>query len=344
MAPGGTSPVAAATSRLKRLAAKVAVVPVAEAGYLAYRRTDSTPRLAYAAMRRTFAVAPRAFERLARRAARESTERFGEHAAPGILSGSIDEALVALRRDGYHVLDELLPAAECDDLAHTARRAVCMLVGAQPGTPARAHFDPEHPLAARYEVDERDVLESGAAQRLVADQSVFELSRRYLGASPVQDLVTMWWSAAAGERGSSAAAQQFHFDLDRLRFVKLFVYLTDVDDHTGPHAFVKGSHTDLAPAFRAARRYGDDEVEPAYGDAVTYIKGPRGTMFLADTRALHKGVTLDRGHRLVFQLQYSSSLFGAPYTRPEIANAVPELQLAQSQCPRAYRRFSLTTG
>ena len=70
------------------------------------------------------------------------------------------------------------------------------------------------------------------------------------------------------------------------------------------------------------------------------ITGPRGTVFLADTRGLHRGLRVESGHRLVFQMEYASSLFGAPTTRSVVTPSVPELADALAQHPRVYRRLS----
>ena len=39
-----------------------------------------------------------------------------------------------------------------------------------------------------------------------------------------------------------AGPQEFHRDYESMNFVKVFVYLADVDQHSGPHSFIKGSH------------------------------------------------------------------------------------------------------
>ena len=175
----------------------------------------------------------------------------------------------------------------------------------------------------------------------MADESILRLAQDYLGAAPLQNLVAGRWSAPGGG-SASAAAQLFHFDLDRPRFLKLFVYLTDVDSDTGPHAFVRGTHRDLPAAFRVDRRYSDDEVELAFPGKVVRLPGPRGTVFLADTRGLHKGEPVIRGHRLVFQLELASSLFGQTYTRPVLRRPIPALADAVRRFPSVYRRFTFT--
>jgi UDP-3-O-acyl-N-acetylglucosamine deacetylase len=43
-------------------------------------------------------------------------------------------------------------------------------------------------------------------------------------------------------------------------------------------------------------------------------------MFIGDTKCWHKGTPLKKGHRLVLELEYTSSLFGANYPKMEVNN------------------------
>lgn len=328
---------AAATSRP---VGRLVLAPVVRWGYGAYLRSDTTPTVAYSCMRKLFQADPGSFDRLAERARRERSLPTVA-GGPGALAHRVDEALAQLRAEGFYVLPDRLPEPELEALTDVARQGVCNLIEPFPGAPATTRFDPDAPQAVRYELDEADVMNAGPAQRLVADRSLLELAQRYLEATPVQDLVAMWWSVPGRGEASSAAAQQFHFDLDRLSFLKVFVYLTDVGPDNGPHVFARGSHRQLPDALRADRRFGDDEVERWFPRRQVSIDGPRGTVFVADTRGLHKGLALRAGHRLVFQLQFSSSLYGAPYRRLTVRDPVPELAAACQAFPPTYRRFDL---
>jgi hypothetical protein len=258
--------------------------------------------------------------------------------AAGVIADPVDGVLADLRRDGFVVLESSLPEDQCAALEALARDAPCDLIGGEGAGRARVRFDATSPAAIRYDVPEPDLLASDAVQELLADRSVLRIAQAYLGAPPVQDLVAMWWTAAS-TTSSSAAAQQYHFDLDRLRFLKLFVYLTDVSSETGPHMYVRGSHRSLPAELRADRRFADDEVLRHFdGERIASITGPRGTMFLADTRGLHKGVPVVRGERLVFQLEYATSLFGAPASH-SVVQAPGPLASAMAAFPSVYRRF-----
>jgi hypothetical protein len=325
-----------------RAAGDLVLRPMASLGYRRYLRSGRTGRLAYSAFRKLHESSPGAVARLADRAEVENPAGGRRSRGPGgLVDPCCSEALRALQTDGMYVLPVRLAPEACAELAVLAADAECVLVERLPGAPERARHDPVHPQAARYDVDEQQILSCEAAQRLLADESFVRLAEEYLGTTPIQDLVAMWWSSAVPGGASSAAAQLFHVDMDRLRFLKVFVYLSDVDERHGPHVFVRGSHRDLPRRLRADRRFSDAEVEEALPDRATTVSGPVGTIFVADTSGLHKGLPPEVGSRLVFQMQFSSSLFGAPYSPAVVADPIPELRAAVSRNPSVFRRYSL---
>lgn len=326
-----------------RIGSKVILDPVLSWGWRRYLAAGSTPPLAYRAMRTSFFGGGTSFQRLEHLAAHEQPAVAFSAEPQGLLAGRQDDTLASLVRDGFVVLPNLLPAPACDEIEATARSSICRLVGQVVGAPEHARFDPDDPRAIRYDVPEEELIACAAVQDILADESLLSLAQDYLGAAPVQDLVAAWWSAP-GPGSASAAAQLFHFDLDRPRFLKIFVYLSDVETDTGPHAYVRGTHRNLPPEFRADRRYSDAEVERRFPNDIVRIPGPRGTVFLADTRGLHKGEPVRSGYRLVFQLELASTLFGQTYTRPLLVGPVPSFSDAARRFPHVYRRFTINVA
>jgi hypothetical protein len=316
--------------------------PVVLRGYARYLVDDRTPTRAYRAMRKLYGNEDAAlWDALVERSLAEGPLLDLPDDPPGVAQGQVAQAVAALDADGCVVLDGRLDVDRCDRLEAVGRQATCTLVEPIEGVSATAAaFDPDRPLAVRYEVPEADLVHAEVVQDLLADESLLAVAQAYLGAAPVQDLVAMWWSAATGRPPSSAAAQQYHFDLDRIRFLKLFVYLSDVDDDHGPHVYVRGSHRDAPAPLRRDGRHADAEVEEVHPGAATVIDGPRGTMFLADTRGMHKGTAVRSGHRLVFQLEWASSLFGGEVARPRLSSMTDALASAVARHPRTYRRFT----
>ena len=87
--------------------------------------------------------------------------------------------------------------------------------------------------------------------------------------------------------------------------MKVFIYLTDVKKKSdGPHEIVSGSHK--VNKLYEIRRYSDKEVNSFYSkDKQVKILGKKGTSFIANTFAIHKGNLPTSKDRLVLSLLYS---------------------------------------
>jgi hypothetical protein len=131
--------------------------------------------------------------------------------------------------------------------------------------------------------------------------------------------------------------------MDRLKFIKFFVYLTDVDETHGPHVYVARSHIRKPKAVRRDGRIPDDEIVRTYGpDAIVEITGERGTILAVDTRGFHKGKAPESGDRLLFQVEYANNLFGVPYDRIRVGRDWSERALGQlRRYPTIFERFEL---
>lgn len=160
-------------------------------------------------------------------------------------------------------------------------------------------------------VNNREVLEWALSKELVL------LAQEYLGAKPICDLLASWISLPTQDsKLMSKAAQNFHFDMDRIKFIKFFVYLTDVSEENGPHCFIKGSHRNLPLRLRKDGRFADSEIFDCYKEADSIqITGESGSIIAVDTRGFHKGVPLKRGKRDILQVEFSNSLYGHNYEK-----------------------------
>ncbi len=213
----------------------------------------------------------------------------------GVVHGAARAAwLEDLRRDGLVVLEarlpEVRPATRSRALATEARSASCA-AGSRARRPRLGTTRSDTARRSVRRARRRTCSPRPRCRTSSPTARCWRWRRSTSAASPVQDMVAMWWTTPSRE-GSSAAAQQFHFDLDRLQFLKVFVYLTDVGPENGPHEFVRGSHRHLPVALRADRRFSDEEVLEHYGaeDRIS-VTGARGTIFVADTRRAPQGCT-----------------------------------------------------
>lgn len=185
------------------------------------------------------------------------------------------------------------------------------------------------------EYTEADVIASPHLGRIANHPDVLARVAGFLEVPPTIQYFTSWWSFAGRE--SAKDAQLFHFDRACYRFLKLFVYLTDVTMETGPHCFVEGSGSpakwqtrfdairqndpDRAAHFwsmlQAPRREDADIAEFFGPENIQYIHGKAGDAFLVNTAGFHKGVPPKTRDRLIFQALYTmlpTIKHGAPRT------------------------------
>jgi ectoine hydroxylase-related dioxygenase (phytanoyl-CoA dioxygenase family) len=209
-----------------------------------------------------------------------------------------------------------------------------------------ALFDAGNPLAVRYDYDPNRLLDNGDVQALLADASLLSLAQEYLGSAPIADVLSMWWHTNYHKQPDSMAAQFFHFDMDRIKWLKVFIYLTDVGPENGPHSFVSGSHRTggipTAVLRKGYARLTDEEVHDHYpAERCLQLCAPRGSIIVEDTRGLHKGQHVTGAPRLMLQLQFSNSIFGTTYPRARISQVRdPGLQRMLEVAPRIYSQYT----
>lgn len=168
-----------------------------------------------------------------------------------------------------------------------------------------------------------DVLAAPHLLALANRPEILAIAEAFLGCKPTLGYLASWWSFAAGE--GAQAAEKFHRDVDDWKFLKLFVYLTDVGEKQGPHIYVQASGG--AGTLDAIRRFDDEEVEAVFGkDAILVNMGTAGDGFIENTYGLHKGQPVEEGYRLIFQAVYS--LMPLPYAPRKPVGSLMEARTA----------------
>ncbi len=227
---------------------------------------------------------------------------------PGFAPGpEVRELVRQLLETGY---TKPIPLLDADQL-----RDIREHLTAQPyGDPFRPHLGqfryPEVPSADSNQAYYSDEILLGTPHlpELVNHPLVLQTAEAILGCKPLlENLVSGWYfTGRSMERG----VQRYHRDFDTPRFIKLFVYLSDVDETSGPHIYVPGSQRSDRLLLR--RYIGDDEVDAAFGPGAAHrIYGPAGTCFLVDTFGVHKGGLPTDRPRFIFSAQYN--VWGSPF-------------------------------
>ena len=169
---------------------------------------------------------------------------------------------------------------------------------------------PDCNVADAYEIDlKADTLISS----IVSDPFLVDTVSTYLGAESHLLDYCLWYTFPSASP-SSDAAQLFHYDLDTLRWLKVFIFLSDVGAENGPHEYVEGSHQPgskpISLLKRDYARLSDSEIDNFYSVNRKKLIARKGAVVLADTRCYHKGSNPTSGYRLVLQPIYAPSTFG----------------------------------
>lgn len=281
-------------------------------GLIQYRRTGLTPSHAHLAYVRAYEQTNGLAQELLHQALfRASADSFAELEASsffkGVTSVEVSQWIDELNENGYCFLGDGLSAGDVDKLT----RHISGIKFSPRGLNQWCLLDPENPpncnVADAYEPDlKADKL----IEELVNDPVLINIATAYLGAEACPLNYCLWYTFPA-DQPSSEAAQLFHYDLDTLRWLKIFIFLSDVGPENGPHEYVEGSHRPGTKPVELLRRdyarLSDADVNRYYAGRRKQLIAPKGSVVLADTRCFHKGVNPASGYRLVLQPIYAPS-------------------------------------
>jgi len=186
-------------------------------------------------------------------------------------------------------------------------------------------------LGERPQLDPQSVF-----ARLALHPRVLQIANAYFGMYTQIRYYNIWHTVVT--HGEARESQLWHRDREDLLILKLFVYLSDIDEGAGPFTYAPGTH--LKGPIRArpktfnengVERWRDEEMEKIVPSS-RWIRatGPTGAFAFADTRGCHKGGLARESERLLYVCLYTSPTSQAPelFIRPP---KLPEYNLrAQS--------------
>lgn len=238
-----------------------------------------------------------------------------------------------LTGSGIHRLGRLLSPEQCWQLREffSARNVF------DPYRPRHPEFLPGSPLRDSHAHIAHhkpvDVIGAPWLLELANDPRMLDIAGAYLGCKPTIGYMACWWSYPTGL--GPQQAENWHRDADDWRFIKLFVYLTDVGRESGPHVYVRGSASD--PRLLKVKRFDHDEVAETFGeDNMLTMTGKAGDGFFENTFGIHKGQPVQQGTRLIFQVAYS--LNPLPYSPKQPVSANVDAEHFDAWTNRLYLR------
>jgi hypothetical protein len=306
---------------------------VFEEGYAVFKKTGETPTEAYMAFLNLYCNTNGKFnEDQHNEIIRSNPPKKITDPLDGLI-GTINPSQFAaintsLNKDGYVGFDKKADPELVSKLYNYALKTETLTA---PLYDKKTVFDPQHPVSEIYRFQQNDLINNPDIQQLIMDPVLINIARNYLGCEPIFDFPAMWWSTNFLKEASGEAAQLYHFDLDRIKWLKIFIYLNDVTNENGPHRLIKGSHLPGAkPKELLKRGYArilDEDINKYYKkEDFIVVLGEAGSVFAEDTKCWHKGTPLKTGQRLVLEFEYTSSMFGANYPKFEVENTSEEFK------------------
>jgi hypothetical protein len=123
----------------------------------------------------------------------------------------------------------------------------------------------------------------------------------------------VWYTAAS--TSEARESQLWHFDREDKYILKVFLYMNDVDEGSGPFTYAPGTHQkgrdrSIDPEHfteGGVRRTNDEQMARAFPrERWRICTGKKGTIIFADTRGYHKGGEARTGDRLMFTCMFTS--------------------------------------
>jgi hypothetical protein len=142
---------------------------------------------------------------------------------------------------------------------------------------------------------------------------LLDIANEYLQLWSKLEYIDLWYSLPVGESAERKASQIWHRDFDDSHLLKVFLYLSDVDERSGPFEYVPGSHPEgrlagVHPwAPMGVGRISDKELAKYIetGDVRTFT-APRGTLIFCNTSGLHRGGFAEANPRVLAAVTYCS--------------------------------------
>ncbi len=178
------------------------------------------------------------------------------------------------------------------------------------------HLDPEHPF-----------------HRFSLSQPVLGIVSAYLGMLPKFREFFLQVTVPIPSATAAYSSQRWHADPDDRRMVKVFLYLSDVDETAGPFTYIRYSHG--RGKWRNVFPYGPKRhtrhPDPAFIDAHipsedrVIAAGPAGTLIFCDTSGIHRGGYATGRPRVMYTSVYTTRASALP-TRYPVTSATVDVR------------------
>jgi hypothetical protein len=149
--------------------------------------------------------------------------------------------------------------------------------------------------------------------RLAVSTRLVDVVNTYLRLWTKLTYLDQWYTVPGGSEAERAGSQRWHRDYNDQYLVKVFVYMTDVDEGSGPFEYVPGSarggpYEHEWPWEPLGESYPDPEefAQRIPASAARTLTAPAGTMILCNTSGFHRGGFATERRRILGVANYVS--------------------------------------
>lgn len=150
--------------------------------------------------------------------------------------------------------------------------------------------------------------------RLASDRRLLDIANAYHRMLSKLEYVDLWYTPPVPAETGRRVSQNWHRDFNDRHLLKVFVYLVDVDEGTGPFEYIPGTEPggsvgDVWPWRPLGRNYPPVEAfeQWAAGLTIKTFTGPKGTILFCNTAGFHRGGFATRTARVLATFTYDSA-------------------------------------
>lgn len=230
-----------------------------------------------------------------------------------------------LNKDGYYFKKNFLNSQQINSIKKFTKNIKGFYQSSKFTSKNSENLDLKNIKGPRFQFNTNEIIKCKTIQNIISEKNILFIAQEYLKCEPILDYVACYWSFPS-ENDDDGAAQAWHFDLDRPKWIKFFIYLTECNIDNGPHMFIKGSHLNIPHAIKqnGYKRIDKNLIKKYFDkkDIITFLS-KSGSMLIEDSMGIHKGLRVIKGKRLMLNLQYSSSLFGSKSKKIKLPKNLP---------------------
>jgi hypothetical protein len=230
-------------------------------------------------------------------------------------SPTVQKIADGLKSDGFAPVEGIVTPAQLDDIMNFLSTRKCY-DPRHPEMPGFSHPSEAHSTCYHAYYPDDDVVATPHLMEIANHPTLISALEIVFGCKPTITSALMWWLFSTYDF-SDGEREQFlwntnnmHRDIDDWLHIKLFIYLTDVDEKHAPHLFLKGSHR--GGIGEKKRLISLEDVRKDCSQQLETVVGGAGTAWLENPFGFHVATRPDQGNRLLAAISYS--LFPLPYT------------------------------